>query len=1410
MMQLNPFNMSSLRFICLLLFLSRILLVTEKSEAQIIINEVMSTNFNLISDEDGAFEDWIEIRNTSAEPVNLIGYGLSDDALNLRKWIFPEYILPSGAVLMVWASGKDRRPVTGEMSNGIERHFFADIEGSAVQDLLNHSSFPDNPTSKSILTGLLEGPSDIGDNYGQLLFTQLIPPQTGEFVFQITSDDNSHLYLSTDASPENAVLIAEVPDWTRPWEWEKYPEQTSNPVFLQAGQEYHLKILMKEAGGADNVAVRWQMPDGTMEEPLSAAHCFIESSFLHSSFSINNDVESLILTNPSGVIIDEMMPVDIPLNKSYGRTSGNSIEWVFFEHPTPGSHNTNTGFSELTPNPSLSPASGIFDEPVLVTLTSADPNAQIWYTYDGSEPSENNGNLYSAPFYVNSTMYVRARAFSPGKMGSGIIAGTWSVVHDDLIDFSSNLPLMVIHQFNQEIEPGERSVAYMNLIGNDDAELRTELNAHASFSGRITANVRGSSSQMFPKKGYGFHTLEEDGTNRKVSLLGMPEEHNWILHGPYTDKTLIRNAISYSIGEQLGGYTPRTRFVELFMHSGNDKLQPDDYRGIYLLKERIKIAPGRVNIHELELHHNQYPEVSGGYIFSIDRLNEGERGFLTARESEFRFVRPDEYSVTPAQKQYLISFVDSLETVLFSDNFADPNTGYVAFMDPASFIDVHLITELLKEIDGFRLSFFYHKDRQGKLKAGPIWDYNLALGNANYLNVWDPQGWYYSLLNPDEYAWRWYSRLFDDPEFMKQYKKRYRVLRSSAFSDINLMNHIHHYVNLLSEAQLRDQQKWNTLGMWVWPNWFVGNTYKEEVDWMTDWLKQRVQWMDEQLGEPYSLIHYWNFNDKDYLATSYTVGGANISFTEGADVEIIVDDGQDFSGLNARNGDPAGNHLRVNNPLNAEVVFQIPSTNYHNLIFSYETRRSGSGANRQFVSYTVDGELFIPIDTLVVTETPTLYSFDFDAIADTDNQALLAVKILFGFQESEDGGSAGNNRFDNVTVDAEPANGVVQPPVIIDNLPDHFQAIALGEPLIINPGDYYSHPNGQSLQYSFTMGSTGVVSVSYSQDVIRILPMQAGGTEVQIEISDGVNPPLVDRFYVLVYPEAAVISDEPYIFNFWSADEPAGSFPDNMVFVQSNVDDPQLDTPLLFAYDIPVEEYHADDQGNIGFPYRNQSRTRINGLADNGVSFINTGRNRDLGAAILALDTRNVDEFNLSWKASTLLVNSRVYALSLQYRTNIEDPWKSWTDNQGVPVIYHRNESVGHSQSFWNLSLPNDATNKPYVQVRWIYHFTGQQIDPNVGARDMIGLNFISINHPLSAQQGRNHSLEPLLVFPNPVVEETIVFNKIVSGTLFDLQGRQVAIVRNGKTLDVSDILSGIYFFKSLQGEMIKIVVAGN
>ncbi len=1390
-------------------FLFTVLLINLSYVGQaqnIVINEVMASNAGFYPDEDGSYEDWIELYNAGNEIVNLEGWGLSDDYGNPFRWVFPEYLMEPGEYLWIWASGKDRTEDIGQMHNGIKRRYYPGIHGTAVDNLLNHPSFPDHPSERTVLINFFEAPTDIDDLYGQHLFTWIVAPQTGEYVFRIASDDNSRLYLSTNDSPDNVAAIAAVPGWTQPREWHKYPEQTSTPVFLEEGQTYYLEAFMKEHMGGDNLSVMWEWPDGTVDEPISVAHCFLPEKRFHTNFSISAAGEEVILTNPQAVLVDEMPPTEIPTNVSYGRMPGNTDEWVYFDQPTPGAVNHTEGYVGLSEKPTLSPAGGIFGEAVEVSISASDQNATIYFTTNGTTPSATNGQEYQGPFTISITHYVRAVAISPGKMQSTTAAATYAVASPIVRDFSSNLPVMIIHNHGTPITPGTRTTAYITLLDKQE-DGRTVLSNDTEFTGRIKINIRGSSSQMFPKKGFGFHILEEDDSNRKVSLLGMPEEHNWILHGPYSDKSLMRNAFSYALGEDAGHYSPRTRFIELFLHTGSGQLTNAHYHGVYVLTERIKIAPGRVEVADMEPYHNAYPEVTGGYIFKIDRLNPGEYGFYTERESHFVFARPDEQTISNPQRDYLVSYLDSLETALFGDDFADPQTGYAAYMDALSFIDMHLITELTKEIDGFRLSTFFYKDRESKIFAGPLWDFNLALGNANYLQGWLPQGWYYPLISEYEYNRGWYNRLFEDPAFAELYNRRYRSLRLTAFSDLNLIGKMLSMNALLQEAQERNFERWDVLGTYVWPNWFIANTHQEEVDWMMNWLKQRLQWIDGQLGDPYTMMHYWNFNEVDYLRPNYSISSGNLAISGSSTLEVTTDTGQEFNGVNARNGDGAGNHLRLNNPIGAELVFNLPTQNYKEITLAYEARRSGSGANRHFISYSTNGQEFISLDTLAITDKPSVYSIYFGDIVAVDDNPLFAVKITIGHDPDDEGGTAGNNRIDNVSLDGEALEGVVRPPIQILPLDNHVEVIEQQDELVLNMADYFRHPDGHPLDISIHNPHPQKATIELDGDQLIVNPLERGGLRFALNVSDGSNPPLQRFIYLLIHPKAFSLKEGNYTFDYWDPNEPEGSFPDHMLFVQGEEDDALIDNPLLYAYYIPPNDYASGDQGNIGFPYRNESRTRINGLWDEGISFINTGRGRDLGAAILAIDTREVTDFDFLWKAGTLRANSRVYHLRLQFRTGIDKPWRNWVDDDGQPVEYQRHTHAGHHQTFENLPIPPDILDNDYVQFRWLYYFTGERLDPNSGARDMLNLNMIHVATEGPSQYVYPQASSELKAWPNPSTIGVVYLNKRSSGGVYDLHGRLAITVIDADQIKVYQLRPGLYFFRSTTGETVKLVI---
>ena len=181
---------------------------------------------------------------------------------------------------------------------------------------------------------------------------------------------------------------------------------------------------------------------------------------------------------------------------------------------------------------------------------------------------------------------------------------------------------------------------------------------------------------------------------------------------------------------------------------------------------------------------------------------------------------------------------------MYGPNFTDPKRGYRAFIEPGSFIDHHIIVEATKNVDGFRFSTFYHKDRNGRVKMGPLWDWNLSFGNANGKEGWLPENWLWPQLDDQQYTW--FRRLFDDPDFAQAYVDRWAELRKSVLATPRVLARIDEFASELDEAQERNFERWPILGHAVAPNWFVGSSYDEEVQWMAEWIEARLTWMDRQ------------------------------------------------------------------------------------------------------------------------------------------------------------------------------------------------------------------------------------------------------------------------------------------------------------------------------------------------------------------------------------------------------------------------------------------------------------------------------------------------------------------------------------------------------------------------------------
>ncbi|MEW6156889.1 MAG: lamin tail domain-containing protein, partial [Verrucomicrobiota bacterium] len=227
-----------------------------------------------------------------------------------------------------------------------------------------------------------------------------------------------------------------------------------------------------------------------------------------------------------------------------------------------------------------------------------------------------------------------------------------------------------------------------------------------------------------------------------------------------------------------------------------------------------------------------------------DRLDGNDSAISTSRGIQLGIEDPKGSQITPQQRTWIRNWLNQFESVLYGANYRDPVNGYIRFMDPATFIDAHWLVELARNIDGYRLSWFMYKDRNDKLKMGPAWDYNLTFGNADYLDGWRTNGWYWPSVGDADYPW--YRRIFSDPDFNQAYIDRWAELRKEVLKTDRVLARVDELAAYLGEAQVRNYNKWRILGVDVWPNWYVGKTYADEINWMKGWIRGRFDWIDKQ------------------------------------------------------------------------------------------------------------------------------------------------------------------------------------------------------------------------------------------------------------------------------------------------------------------------------------------------------------------------------------------------------------------------------------------------------------------------------------------------------------------------------------------------------------------------------------
>jgi hypothetical protein len=418
----------------------------------------------------------------------------------------------------------------------------------------------------------------------------------------------------------------------------------------------------------------------------------------------------------------------------------------------------------------------------------------------------------------------------------------------------------------------------------------------------IGIKVRGQSSAMFPKPGYSIEIRDEKGEGKDVSLFGLPPFDDWVLHGPYVDKSMLRNALAYWLFRQAGRYAPRTKHFDLYINGV--------YRGVYVLVEKIKRGKYRVNISKLKETDIAGDSLTGGYLWAFDKVgtntggggsnNQGgiqAEGFNTSDGLNVILHYPKKANIQKEQEEYLKKYLNDLEALFKNGKNGD---GFDKYVDLGSAVDYVLHQEITNNGDSYWCSFFLYKPKnkggkngkefkEGKVTLGPPWDFNLAMSNGGMMgmggggNSWQIEskggggggfgggfgfggGGMGSLKAPN-----WLIGLWKRSDYQSEMKKRWAELRSGVWHTKVMDAYLDSMKTYLKSAADRNFKRWPNLGqnsgqgdtdpqpmkycngsgssgMKMGMGGNNANTWDGEVEHLRKKMKERMQWMDQKFG----------------------------------------------------------------------------------------------------------------------------------------------------------------------------------------------------------------------------------------------------------------------------------------------------------------------------------------------------------------------------------------------------------------------------------------------------------------------------------------------------------------------------------------------------------------------------------
>lgn len=441
------------------------------------------------------------------------------------------------------------------------------------------------------------------------------------------------------------------------------------------------------------------------------------------------------------------------------------------------------------------------------------------------------------------------------------------------------------------VEIGDSKIPYIQIITTsqilNEPKVSAEMNIYIEkknvLKTQIGIEYRGSTSyRISDKKSYGVETRDDNGNSIDLEVAGLPAESDWILTGDVFratdhiifDPTLMHHYVGYELFRRMGEYASRSRFAELEVNGV--------YLGIYIIMEKLKRGPERINIVKLAPTDTDTSTITGGYILKIDKtagtdvigyhpleyysnnwdddLRYTEHNSFRSEydifsqlmttspygpngkylETYFLYEYPDAEVINAAQKTYIQNYLNGFETALLTDEFNTDKRTYTKYIDRKSFIDFFILNEVCGNIDAYRLSTYMYKNSGEKLKMGPVWDLNIGYNLQNRVPFDDWIMNYNTYITAD--AWMvpfWWKRLMEDPQFRSELKVRWTELRANVLSTVNVLGLTNETAEYLTtnDAISRNFSKWTGIPV----------NYSGSLNEMNTWLRNRLEWMDSKI-----------------------------------------------------------------------------------------------------------------------------------------------------------------------------------------------------------------------------------------------------------------------------------------------------------------------------------------------------------------------------------------------------------------------------------------------------------------------------------------------------------------------------------------------------------------------------------